>query len=66
MKKFAVVQNSIVTNILIAESQEIAEQVTGQTCVEYTDSNPAVRGLSYNNETFEQPIIPEPEAPVTE
>ncbi len=66
MKKFAIVENSIVTNILVAESQEIAEQVTDKTCVEYTDANPAVIGLSYDGETFEQHIIPEVEAPVTE
>ena len=35
MAKFAVIQDDIVNNIIIAESKEIAEQVTGKTCIEY-------------------------------
>jgi hypothetical protein len=67
MKKFAVIQDSIVANIIVAESQEIAEQLTGFTCVEYTDENPACIGLSYNGTTFEQHIIEDTAIPpVTE
>ena len=47
----------IVTNIIVADSKEIAEQVTSQTCIEYTDENPAVIGLGYIDGVFEQPNI---------
>jgi hypothetical protein len=63
---FAVIENGIVVNVILCDSQEIAEQVTGKTCVEYTDANPAVIGLSYDGETFEQHVIPDPEAPEEE
>ena len=55
--KFAVISGDIVTNIIVADSKEIAEQVTSQTCVEYTDENPAVIGLGYVDGVFEQPTI---------
>jgi hypothetical protein len=54
---FAVLSGNLVTNIIVADSKEIAEQVTGQTCIEYTDENPAVIGLGYVNGVFEQPNI---------
>ena len=55
--KFAVMSGDIVTNIIVADSKEIAEQVTSQTCIEYTDENPAVIGLGYIDGVFEQPNI---------
>ena len=55
--KFAVMSGNIVTNIIVADSKEIAEQVTSQTCIEYTDENPAVIGLGYIDGVFEQPNI---------
>lgn len=58
MKNFAVLNHSIVENIIVAESKEIAEQVIGKTCVEYTSDNPAHIGLGYDGTTFEQPPIP--------
>jgi hypothetical protein len=67
MKKFAVIQDSKVTNVIVAESQKIAEELTGLTCVEYTDENPACIGLSYDGTTFEQHIIEDTAVPpVTE
>jgi hypothetical protein len=53
--KFAVIENNIVTNLLVADSKEIAEDITGLTCVEYTDANPPYIGLGYDGVTFEQP-----------
>ena len=55
--KFAVMSGDIVTNIIVADSKEIAEQVTSQTCIEYTDENPAVIGLGYIDGVFEQPNL---------
>lgn len=60
---FAVISESMVTNIIVADSKEIAEAVTGKTCVEYTSDNPAHIGLSYDGITFEQPplvVVEEP------
>lgn len=54
---FAVISENIVTNIIVADSQEIAEAVTGFTCVEYTVANPAHIGLGYDGTTFEQPVL---------
>ena len=54
---FAVISESMVTNIIVADSKEIAEAVTGKTCVEYTSDNPAHIGLGYDGTTFEQPSL---------
>jgi hypothetical protein len=58
---FAVINNGIVENIILAETQAIAEEVTGLTCIEYTSDNPAHIGFGYNGIIFEQPIIIEKE-----
>jgi hypothetical protein len=60
MANFAVLKNNIVDNIIVCDSLEIAEEVTGQVCVEYTDENPAAIGWIYdpNTNTFSPP--PEP------
>jgi hypothetical protein len=54
MPNFAIIEDGKVTNTLLADSKVIAEEVTGKTCVEYTDSNPACIGLGYDGTTFEQ------------
>lgn len=63
MGKFAVIENGKVINTILADSKAIAEDVTGKTCVEYTDSNQAYIGLGYDGTTFEQPapVVPEEE-----
>jgi hypothetical protein len=48
MANFAVIKLGIVDNIIAAESKAIAEEVTGMTCVEYTNANPAGIGWSYD------------------
>jgi len=57
MGSYAVVNDGTVINVIIAESQEIAEEVTGLTCVEYENS-PAAPGIgwSYDGATFTAPI----------
>jgi hypothetical protein len=54
MANFAVIENGIVTNVIVANSKEKAEEGTGKTCVEYFESNPAIIGLGYNGIHFEQ------------
>lgn len=60
MAMFAVIKDDKVDNIIVADSKEIAEEVTGFACVEYTHENPARLGLGYSNGVFEQPIPVEP------
>ena len=60
---FAVITNGTVENIIVCDSLEVAEAVTGKTCVEYTSDNPAHIGLSYDGTTFEQLPIPVVEEP---
>lgn len=54
---FAVIENGIVENTIVADSKEIAEQLTGKTCVAYTSTNAAHIGYGYNNSIFEQPVF---------
>ena len=61
MKNFAVLNHSTVENIIVCDSLEVAEAVTGKTCVEYTSDNVAHIGLGYDGTTFEQPPTPEVE-----
>ena len=59
MATYAVLQENVVVNIIVADSLADAEEVTGFTCVEYTEENPAIVGLSYDGVLFEQlPVIP--------
>ena len=52
MANYAVIENSKVTNVIVADSKEIAEQVTGLTCVEYTEENPACIGNTWDGTNF--------------
>lgn len=58
MANFAVIDNNKVVNNIVADTKEIAEEATGQLCVEYTEENPAHIGLGWDEETgFEQPPV---------
>jgi len=58
MANFAVINENKVTNIIVADTKEIAEEATGQLCVEYTDESPARIGLGWDEATgFEQPPV---------
>jgi hypothetical protein len=59
MANFAVIENNMVTNIIVAETKEIAEEMTGLTCIDYTD------GWDYNNGINGGNFFPAP-TPVTE
>lgn len=63
MAQFAVIENGYVLNVILADSKEIAEEVTGLLCVE---AGGGVIGATYNEETgefilpvFEEPLAPE-------
>lgn len=51
MKKYAVVENGNILNTIVADSKQIAEEITGNTCIEYT-TEPAESGGSYQNGIF--------------
>jgi hypothetical protein len=52
---FAVINNGIVKNCIIADSLDIAQEVTGLTCVEYTNENAPSIGYLYDNGIFTNP-----------
>jgi hypothetical protein len=55
MANFAVIKDDSVINVIVADTKEIAEIVTGLICVEYIDSKPAGIGYTYDGETFTPP-----------
>jgi hypothetical protein len=52
MAAFAVIEDSNIINLIECESKELAESITGALCVEYTESNPAMLGGTYDGEDF--------------
>jgi hypothetical protein len=59
MPNFGTVQNNLITNIIVAETKEIAETVTGQTCVLLPPLDVGI-GWTYEGGTFIAPPQPEP------
>lgn len=55
MSNFAVIENELVINTIVAESLNDAQEVTGKTCVEYAEENPAAIGWTYDGTTFTAP-----------
>ena len=55
MANYAVINDNIVENIIVADTKEIAEQITNKTCIEYTEENPANIGWAYANGAFIAP-----------
>jgi|688.fasta_scaffold1906639_1 hypothetical protein len=61
MKVYAVLnQESIIVNMIVASSLDIAESVTSSTCIFVPTGTEAAIGWAYNNETFINPN-PQPE-----
>ena len=59
MANFAVIENDKVTNVIVADSKEIAETVTGKTCLDITDTYVGI-GWDYVGGEFIAPPAPEP------
>jgi hypothetical protein len=57
MANYAVIKDGIVSNVIIAESQEIAESVTGLTCIEF-QQEPGAPGIgwTYDGTVFTAPV----------
>jgi hypothetical protein len=60
MSTFAIIENNKVINTIDAPSLEVAQEATGQTCIEYTNSNPASIGYTWDGTTFTAPVVEEP------
>jgi hypothetical protein len=65
MATFAVIENEKVINLIVAETHEIAEEITKFVCVEYADHNSVGIGWSYDGKKFIAPITKKTEAPIT-
>lgn len=63
MAKFAVIDGENVINTILAESKEIAEQITGKTCIEFTTESAEIGG-TYINGVFA--YAPRPVTPLSE
>lgn len=50
MATYAVIENGTVINVIVADSKEIAEQVTGLECVEYDETSPLQVGATWNEQ----------------
>ena len=59
MSKFAVVENGVVVNLIVADTKEIAENVTSLECVEYPPTSDIAIGNEFNQE-FQWYISPKP------
>lgn len=57
MATFAVIKDGTVNNVIVADTKEIAETVTGLTCIEYTDENRAGIGWTYDGAEFTAPVV---------
>jgi hypothetical protein len=51
MTNFAVIEDGIVLNAIVADSKAIAEEITGKTCIEYT-TEPVEPGGTYEDGNF--------------
>lgn len=60
MATFAVINEGVVENCIVADSLAIAEGISGKTCVEYTVENPAAIGFTYADGVFTDPNAPAP------
>lgn len=58
MANYAVIKNNLVNNVIVADTKEIAETVTGLICIEIEDKpgSPGI-GWSYNGAEFTAPVI---------
>lgn len=57
MANFAIVENGIVKNVILADSKKIADKVTEKDCIEYSDENPAYIGGAFIDGVFFAPVV---------
>lgn len=61
MATYAVIENGTVINVIVADSKEIAEQVTEKECLEFTEANPLMPGATWNTDLSKY-VNPKPES----
>lgn len=61
MATFAVIENGVVSNVIVCETKELAEALTTTTCVEYNDENRAGIGWTYDGTKFIEPVTQVPQ-----
>ena len=54
MANYAVIENELIINVIVAETKEIAEQVTGKLCISLPHMDVGI-GWSYKGGTFTAP-----------
>ena len=61
MANYAVIKDGVVNNVIVADTKEIAETVTGLTCIEY-ENVPGAPGIgwTYDGTNFSAPVIEVP------
>ncbi len=52
MSYYGIVKDNTIVNVIVAESLEDANLLTGENCVEYTDENPIGIGWVFDGEKF--------------
>jgi hypothetical protein len=57
MKKFAVLNGKLISNVIIANTKEDAELATNSTCVEYPEDNGIGIDWTYDGANFVPPIV---------
>lgn len=57
---FAVMNHNIVTNLIVADSLEVAEAVSNFPCIEYANHTDAGIGWTYDGTNFIAPVITPP------
>ena len=61
MANYAVIKDGVVDNVIVADTQAIAEEVTGLTCVEieHVPGAPGI-GWTYDGAEFAAPVVEVP------
>jgi len=62
-KTFAVIENGLVSNVVVGDSLASIKSLLGADCVEYTEERPAGIGWSYDGSVFTAPVV-EPSDPI--
>jgi hypothetical protein len=56
MPNFAVIKDNLVVNVIVADTLEIANEVTGLLCVDITEIRAGI-GYTYTDNNFEPPYV---------
>ena len=57
MALFAVINNDSVSNVIVCDTKELAETLTGKTCIEYAEDSGVAIGWKYIDGAFVEPPV---------